>query len=83
MLAAAIQNMDGIGGKPGWAWIFILVRFWVDSFTDTADYIIIIGRAVHASDWSDLLLPHTVNAAGLYISDPERKIVGLIRRLRQ
>ncbi|CAL1707464.1 unnamed protein product [Somion occarium] len=24
LLAAAIQNMDGIGGKPGWAWIFIL-----------------------------------------------------------
>lgn len=24
-LAAAIQNMDGIGGRPGWAWIFILV----------------------------------------------------------
>lgn len=25
LLAAAIENMDGIGGKPGWAWIFILV----------------------------------------------------------
>ncbi|CAL1707482.1 unnamed protein product [Somion occarium] len=24
LLAAAIQNMNGIGGKPGWAWIFIL-----------------------------------------------------------
>lgn len=24
LLAAAIANMDGIGGKPGWAWIFIL-----------------------------------------------------------
>ncbi|PFH53311.1 hypothetical protein AMATHDRAFT_137753 [Amanita thiersii Skay4041] len=24
LLAAAIQNMDGIGGKAGWAWIFIL-----------------------------------------------------------
>ena len=24
LLAAAIQRMDGIGGKPGWAWIFIL-----------------------------------------------------------
>lgn len=24
LLAAAIQNMDGIGGRPGWAWIFIL-----------------------------------------------------------
>ncbi|KAK7683471.1 hypothetical protein QCA50_013305 [Cerrena zonata] len=25
LLAAAIQNMDGVGGKPGWSWIFILV----------------------------------------------------------
>ena len=25
LLAAAIQKMNGIGGKPGWAWIFILV----------------------------------------------------------
>jgi len=24
LLAAGIQNMNGIGGKPGWAWIFIL-----------------------------------------------------------
>jgi cyanate permease len=24
LLAAAISNMHGIGGKPGWAWIFIL-----------------------------------------------------------
>lgn len=24
LLAAAISKMDGIGGKPGWAWIFIL-----------------------------------------------------------
>lgn len=27
LLAAAIQNMHGIGGKPGWAWIFILVGY--------------------------------------------------------
>ena len=26
LLAAAIQNMDGVGGKSGWSWIFILVR---------------------------------------------------------
>ena len=26
LLAAAISSMDGIGGRPGWAWIFILVR---------------------------------------------------------
>lgn len=25
-LAAAIEQLDGKGGKPGWAWIFILVR---------------------------------------------------------
>jgi hypothetical protein len=24
LLAAAIENMNGIGGKGGWAWIFIL-----------------------------------------------------------
>ncbi|KAI6128321.1 major facilitator superfamily domain-containing protein [Pisolithus croceorrhizus] len=24
LLAAAITKMDGVGGKPGWAWIFIL-----------------------------------------------------------
>ena len=24
LLAAAIVKMDGVGGKPGWAWIFIL-----------------------------------------------------------
>ena len=23
-LAVAIHNMDGIGGRPGWAWIFII-----------------------------------------------------------
>ena len=25
LLAAAIQNMDGVRGLPGWAWIFVLV----------------------------------------------------------
>ena len=25
LLAAAIDNLNGKGGKPGWAWIFILV----------------------------------------------------------
>jgi hypothetical protein len=24
LLAAAIVNMDGVGGKRGWAWIFIM-----------------------------------------------------------
>ena len=26
LLAAAIIHMDGVGGRPGWAWVFILVR---------------------------------------------------------
>lgn len=24
LLAAGLATMDGIGGKPGWAWIFII-----------------------------------------------------------
>jgi hypothetical protein len=24
LLASGIQNMHGVGGRPGWAWIFIL-----------------------------------------------------------
>jgi MFS family permease len=50
LLAAAIQNMDGLGGKPGWAWIFIiegaltvvvgLLSFWmVHDFPDEAKFL--------------------------------------------
>ncbi|KAF4573040.1 hypothetical protein EYR36_007550 [Pleurotus pulmonarius] len=50
LLAAAIANMDGIGGKPGWAWIFILeglitvvfavVSFWVvQGFPENAKFL--------------------------------------------
>ncbi|CAN6632744.1 high-affinity nicotinic acid transporter [Trichomonascus vanleenenianus] len=50
LLAAAISNMDGIGGKPGWAWIFILegvatvviavISYWmVHDFPDTATFL--------------------------------------------
>lgn len=50
LLAAAIANMDGIGGKPAWAWIFILeglftvlvgiASFWVvQDFPDTAKFL--------------------------------------------
>lgn len=50
LLAAAIHNMDGIGGKPGWAWIFIfeglltvvcaVASFWILSdFPDTATFL--------------------------------------------
>ncbi|KAI9809382.1 MAG: hypothetical protein M1827_006894 [Pycnora praestabilis] len=50
LLAAAIGKMDGIGGKKGWAWIFILeglatvligiVSFWmVHDFPDDAQFL--------------------------------------------
>lgn len=50
LLAAAINEMHGIGGKPGWAWIFILeglatvvigvVSFWmVHDFPDEATFL--------------------------------------------
>ncbi|KPI45795.1 putative transporter [Cyphellophora attinorum] len=50
LLAAAIANMDGVGGKPGWAWIFILeglativiafLSFWmVHDFPDEATFL--------------------------------------------
>lgn len=50
LLAAAISNMQGVGGKPAWAWIFLLegiatvvagfLSFWlIIDFSDTARFI--------------------------------------------
>ncbi|KAJ3827529.1 MFS general substrate transporter [Lentinula raphanica] len=50
LLAAAISNMDGVGGKPAWAWIFILEGlvtvvagalsfFIIQDFPDTAKFL--------------------------------------------
>ncbi|KAI0339597.1 MFS general substrate transporter [Trametopsis cervina] len=50
LLAAAISNMHGVGGKPAWAWIFILeglatvlagiASFWIiQDFPDTAKFL--------------------------------------------
>ncbi|KZF26760.1 retrograde regulation protein 2 [Xylona heveae TC161] len=55
LLAAAIIQMDGIGGKPGWAWIFILeglatvvigvLSFWmVHDFPDEARFLSVEDR---------------------------------------
>ncbi|KAF2876337.1 major facilitator superfamily domain-containing protein [Massariosphaeria phaeospora] len=56
LLAAAIAQMDGIGGKPGWAWIFILeglatvligiISYWmVHDFPDEARFLTPDDRA--------------------------------------
>ncbi|KAG8678498.1 hypothetical protein FRC08_017714, partial [Ceratobasidium sp. 394] len=50
LLAAAISNMEGVGGKPAWAWIFILeglatvfagiASFWIiQDFPDEAKFL--------------------------------------------
>ncbi|KZS94670.1 MFS general substrate transporter [Sistotremastrum niveocremeum HHB9708] len=50
LLAAAISNMEGVGGKPAWAWIFIIeglvtvlagaASFWIiQDFPDTAKFL--------------------------------------------
>jgi MFS family permease len=55
LLAAAISNMNGVGGKAGWAWIFILeglatvvlgfMSFWmVYDFPDNAKFLSDIDR---------------------------------------
>jgi MFS family permease len=55
LLAAAISKMDGIGGKSGWAWIFILeglgtiiagiASFWIiQDFPDTAKFLTEVER---------------------------------------
>ncbi|THH15230.1 hypothetical protein EW146_g5217 [Bondarzewia mesenterica] len=57
LLAAAISNMGGIGGKPAWAWIFILeglatvlagvLSFWIiQDFPDTARFLSEAERTV-------------------------------------
>ncbi|KAF5379314.1 hypothetical protein D9757_007661 [Collybiopsis confluens] len=57
LLAAAISNMEGIGGKPAWAWIFILEGlatviagvlsfFIIQDFPDTAKFLTEAERTV-------------------------------------
>ena len=56
LLAAAIAKMDGVGGRPGWAWIFILEGlftvlcaitsfFILSDFPDTAKFLTDTERA--------------------------------------
>ncbi|KAF8809511.1 MFS general substrate transporter [Phlegmacium glaucopus] len=57
LLAAAISKMEGVGGKPAWAWIFIIeglatflagaASFWIiQDFPDTAKFLTEAERTV-------------------------------------
>ncbi|KAI9066852.1 MFS general substrate transporter [Trametes sanguinea] len=40
LLAAAILNMEGVGGKPGWAWLFILEGLFTVLFGASCYYLL-------------------------------------------
>ncbi|KAI6045742.1 MFS general substrate transporter [Pisolithus marmoratus] len=66
LLAAAITHMDGMGGKPGWAWIFILEGLFT----------VVFGI------FSFLLLPRSPEAARFLSSEESRYIVSKLKRSR-
>lgn len=76
LLAAAIQKMDGIGGRAGWAWIFILVstRSSASSLLWDATmcaHMCNAGRTVYDSDGDPWILSRPVHPAGLQV--PQRR----------
>jgi hypothetical protein len=54
LLAAAVAQMHGVGNRPGWAWIFILVnRQFLISFQLT---IMTTGRIIDNILWGIIFL---------------------------
>ena len=57
LLAAAIENMDGLCGKAGWAWIFILVRpqrrafYQLEVTEDSLNTHVNAGGCAHYRSW--------------------------------
>uniref|UniRef100_A0A8H7Y4K6 Major facilitator superfamily (MFS) profile domain-containing protein n=2 Tax=Psilocybe cubensis TaxID=181762 RepID=A0A8H7Y4K6_PSICU len=66
LLAAGIQNMNGIGGRPGWAWIFILEGL----------FSILMGLAGY------LLLPSTPRDSKFLTHDEKEVIMRRLERDR-
>lgn len=69
LLAAAIDQMDGKGGKPGWAWIFILVGHLTPRDSDRNDGVIMAGRIINLPLWRAFFCPSsplTPESAFLY-----------------
>ncbi|KAI6013225.1 major facilitator superfamily domain-containing protein [Pisolithus marmoratus] len=66
LLAAAITDMDGIGGKPGWAWIFILEGSLTFAF----------------GIFSFLLLPRSPETAHFLSSEERHYVVSTLKSSR-
>jgi len=61
LLAAAIINMDGIKGKPGWSWIFILVSQALYTLLPQIKLTLPLspGRTIHIPLRSFFVFPHS------------------------
>ena len=76
LLAAAILNMDGIGGRPGWAWMFILVSsleksvYSLDSWPQPQEGLFSVVFGIS----SFFLLPNSPGTAKT-LNEKEREIV--------
>ena len=77
LLAAAILKMQGVGNKPGWAWLFILVRpsaisrtsgYKVDVHAQEGLFTVLFGVSCY---W---LLPNTPNTL-TFLSKEEKQLV--------
>lgn len=75
LLAAAIENMNGMRGRPGWAWIFILVclTYFIPSIR--LNFFNILGRSFHCPRRPCLILVGPINTARCQIPNSRRKRV--------
>ncbi|EIW85122.1 MFS general substrate transporter [Coniophora puteana RWD-64-598 SS2] len=68
LLAAAIIKMDGIGGRPGWAWIFILEGLF--TFLLKQDGAIAVDEEHDGFGWNDVVKsfksPHVLLVAAAF-----------------
>lgn len=74
LLAFAIAKMDGIGGRPGWAWIFLLegivtVIVGVLCFFIMPDTPELSGKWLNANEQRYLMLQNVIKNAGRASSD--------------
>ncbi|KAI4845382.1 MFS general substrate transporter, partial [Aureobasidium sp. EXF-8845] len=78
LLAFAISKMDGLGGRPGWAWIFLLegivtVLVGVACFFVMPDTPMLSGRWLNENERRYLVLQNVIKNAGRGTSDDGEK----------